>query len=108
MHFAAKKGAHNVLIGLVSRGAGIDPTDLNDKTPLTIAIENKKFSIVRSLVELGADIEFKDSFGRTPLLYSCKIGSVEIVELLLNLKADINACNEVGDNCMSMAKKSNN
>jgi len=27
MHFAAKNGSLNVILALVSRGAGIDPTD---------------------------------------------------------------------------------
>ena len=61
LHFAAKFGALNVIIGLISRGAGVDPPDNNDKTPLIIAIENNKFTVARSLIEFGADIEAKDS-----------------------------------------------
>lgn len=57
MHIAAEAGALNVLLALISRGAGIDPTDQKEKTPLTLAIENNRFACVRSLVELGADIE---------------------------------------------------
>ena len=41
MHYAAKSGAINVLLGLISRGAGVDPPDINLKTPLMAAIENK-------------------------------------------------------------------
>ena len=42
MHYAAKAGSLNVLIGLISRGAGVDPPDNNLKTPLIVAIENKR------------------------------------------------------------------
>lgn len=61
MHYAAKSGSMNVVIGLISRGAGVDPPDTNLKTPLMVAIENNKFTISRSLIEFGADIESKDS-----------------------------------------------
>ncbi len=61
MHYAAKHGALNVVIGLISRGAGVDPPDLNFKTPLMLAIENNRFTVARSLIEFGADIESKDS-----------------------------------------------
>jgi len=51
-----------VIISLISRGAGVDPTDSNIKTPLMISIENNKFTAARSLNEFGADIEARDSF----------------------------------------------
>lgn len=39
IHYAAKNGALNVLLALISRGAGVDPYDKNNRTPLSIAIE---------------------------------------------------------------------
>lgn len=57
MHIAAENGALNVLLALISRGAGVDPTDLQCRTPLTLAIESNKFACARSLIELGSDIE---------------------------------------------------
>ena len=83
MHFAAENGSLNVIIAMVSRGAGIDPTDNFDRTPLMIAIENNKSAVARSLIELGGDIENTDIYGKTPLMYACKIGSKEIVEQLI-------------------------
>jgi ankyrin repeat protein len=41
MHYAAKSGSLNVVLALISRGAGVDPPDNNLKTPLMVAIENK-------------------------------------------------------------------
>jgi ankyrin repeat protein len=72
MHLAAVEGALNVLLALISRGAGVDPTDKDNITPLCLAIEGNKFACVRSLIELGADIERQDNFGRTPLMLACK------------------------------------
>ena len=95
MHYAAENGCLNVILILVSRGAGIDPTDTFERTPLMIAIENNKSAVARSLIELGADIELTDIYGKTPLMYSCKVASKEIVELLIKCKADIRVVNKV-------------
>ena len=89
MHYAAENGSLNVILCMVSRGAGIDPSDLFERTPLMIAIENNKSAVARSLIELGADIDLQDSFGKSPLMYACKGGSLEIVELLLKCKANV-------------------
>ena len=75
LHFAAENGSLSVLLAIISRGAGIDPTDADERTPLQLAIENNKYACVRSLIELGARIELLDKYGRTPLLYACKLGS---------------------------------
>ena len=103
MHYAAENGSLNVILAMVSRGAGIDPTDEFLRTPLMIAIENNKSAVARSLIELGADIENTDIYGKTPLMYACKIASKEIVELLIKCKADIKSVNKVGDSAVTMA-----
>lgn len=92
-----------MLLALVSRGAGVDPLDRQDRTPLTLAIENNKFACARSLIELGSDLEQLDSYGRTPLLYACKLGSKQTVELLLSYGANVSVQNKTGDSCMSFA-----
>jgi len=57
IHIAAENGSLNVLLALISRGAGVDPLDREQRTPLTLAIENNRFACARSLIELGSDIE---------------------------------------------------
>ena len=79
MHYAAQNGSLNVILAIISRGAGIDPTDEFLRTPLMIAIENNKSAVARSLIELGADIENTDVYGKTPLMYACRVASKEIV-----------------------------
>ena len=39
MHHAAVSGSLKVIYAMISRGAGIDPTDKQLKTPLMLAIE---------------------------------------------------------------------
>ena len=66
MHYAAENGSLNVILAMVSRGAGIDPTDEFIRTPLMIAIENNKSAVARSLIELGADLEGEQRVRETP------------------------------------------
>jgi ankyrin repeat protein len=54
LHFAAEQGSLSVLLAIVSRGAGVDPTDSEQRTPLQLAIENNRYACVRSLIELGS------------------------------------------------------
>ena len=103
MHYAAENGSLNVILAMVSRGAGIDPTDQQLRTPLMVAIENSKSAVARSLIELGADIESTDTYGKTALMYACKVACKEIVELLIKCKADIKTVNKVGDSAVTMA-----
>ena len=103
MHYSAETGSLNVILSMVHRGAGIDPTDALERTPLMIAIANNKTLVARSLIELGADIENKDIYGKTPLMYACKVASLEICELLIQNKADIQTVNKVGDSAVTMA-----
>jgi ankyrin repeat protein len=57
MHFSAKFGSLECLVSLISRGAGVDPPDTLQRTPLMVALEHGQPAIAKSLVELGADIE---------------------------------------------------
>jgi len=83
MHYAAENGSANVILVLTNRGAGVDPTDSSERTPLMIAIENNKAESAKTLISLGARVNLLDIFGRSPLMYACKVASPEIVDLLI-------------------------
>ena len=72
IHFAAVSGSLKVIYAMISRGARVDPTDKQLKTPLMLAIQNQKVSTARALIEFGADINFADVNGNTVLMYACK------------------------------------
>jgi len=57
IHFAALHGALNSILAMISQGSEVDPIDEQGRTPISLAIENNKFTCVRGLIELGADIE---------------------------------------------------
>jgi ankyrin repeat protein len=46
MHVAAGAGQVSIILGLVGRGADVDPQDAYNKTPLHSAIEQKQFDAV--------------------------------------------------------------
>jgi ankyrin repeat protein len=83
MHYASESGSANLVLLLTNRGAGVDPTDSLERTPLMIAIENNKADLAKTLIGLGARVSLLDVFGRTPLMYACKVASPEIVDLLI-------------------------
>ena len=57
LHLAALQGSLNSILIMIGHGADVDPVDELGRTPLSLAIENNKFTCVRGLIELGADIE---------------------------------------------------
>ena len=60
MHWSAKNKSLKCVLGLIARGANIDPRDKDKKTPLMVAIEASSLKVSKSLIELGSEIEAKD------------------------------------------------
>jgi ankyrin repeat protein len=61
-------------------GADVNQKDINKKTALMYAAENKNIEAIKLLIEAGADIYDKDLSDMTPLLYALKSGSLEIAK----------------------------
>ena len=54
----AVRFSHKELVKLLVEEHNVDPEEPSeDKTPVTIAIENKDFQVLRQLVEVGAQIQ---------------------------------------------------
>lgn len=112
------KGRHHELVRrLLDRGADADAVVIEHRyrpsrmleTPLLLAIEMKKPSLVSLLVERGADLNRPARRGvkRTPLQAACEIGSYKMVELLLQRGANVNhkAAERDGRTALQMASK---
>ncbi|BFZ11859.1 hypothetical protein BsWGS_14898 [Bradybaena similaris] len=66
--------------------------DMNDKTPLVLAVESSREAIVKSLLEGGADpnVLIKGNhFNITPLILAAERGDIEVMKLLIQHKADV-------------------
>ncbi|GLA05528.1 hypothetical protein AnigIFM60653_006020 [Aspergillus niger] len=68
---------------------GIEITNHNGQTPLSLAAENGQEDIVQMLLERGASIETKSSKYQTPLSLAAANGHERIVQMLLKRGASI-------------------
>jgi ankyrin repeat protein len=59
---------------LIEKGADINITDSEYRTPLHQVCVDRNLEIVRHLLDNGANINAKDSDGRTPLFYCLREG----------------------------------
>ncbi|WP_455375308.1 ankyrin repeat domain-containing protein [Kaarinaea lacus] len=88
---------------------GLDPNiELGNKTPLTLAIELKKKSLIKFLIKNGADLNLsRKSDGATPLILAAKMGEYQLVNTLIGVGAKLDA-NDVNKNtALIMAAKEN-
>ena len=59
--------------------------DLDQNTPLSLAVESGSVEITNHLLKLGADVNHFNKNRVYPLHSACTIGSLELVQLLLRV-----------------------
>ncbi|KIG14263.1 Ankyrin repeat protein [Enhygromyxa salina] len=67
LHAASCAGLHDTVVATLERGANIDGTDGEGKTPLHLAAAKGHVELVRTLLSRGAAVEVRDHQGRGPL-----------------------------------------
>jgi ankyrin repeat protein len=93
LHVAAKYGALELAIELLSRGAEIDlksESYQRGKTALHYAAEAGHIEVIRLLLESGASVRARSISGSTPLYAAARSGSIKALNLLLDAGANIN------------------
>ena len=65
LHWAAKWGFLEIAKILIAKGALLNSVDHEGKTPLHLAAESKKKSLIDFLIGIGADISIKNMWGDT-------------------------------------------
>ena len=73
---------------LLEKGANIEATNADGKTPLHTVVSNGLVELVKILLENGANTEAVDEEGWTPLHRAAFYGHVEIVQILLEKGAN--------------------
>ena len=68
---------------------GIEDRDCVDRTPLMVALEFRRTSLVRTLLSLGANPNGKSNDGKTCLSHAIDADDAESLDLLLEAGADI-------------------
>lgn len=83
-------GKESLLIDAIQSGEiGIEDRDCIDRTPLMVALEMGRSSLVKTLLGLGASPDAKSDDGGTCLSRAIDAGDAESLELLLEQGADI-------------------
>ncbi|WKT52096.1 Ankyrin repeat [Fusarium oxysporum f. sp. vasinfectum] len=91
---------------LLSRGAVVDASDMNGRTPLSYAASvSDNADFVSLLLYHGADVHRADNSGRTPLSHAAGLGA-KACQLLLDHGADVNAADNRGRTPLSYAASS--
>ena len=81
---------------LLDRGAMANGRDVNDQTPLHLAMGRDWFKIARILLEQGADVSGANNKGKTPLhlLFKSRVhdedNALDLIRLLLEHGAEVN------------------
>ncbi|WP_114516768.1 ankyrin repeat domain-containing protein [Wolbachia endosymbiont of Cylisticus convexus] len=67
----------------------INSKDVNDNSPLSIAVSNRDLEMMNFLIENGADVNIEDYFRMPPIYYAVTKGTTKMIELLIDKKARI-------------------
>lgn len=101
---AGQGDAHRVRV-LLDRGARVDATDAEGRTPLMIATYANDVETARVLVEAGADIDRRDDIRNNPFLYAGAEGQLEILRLVAKAGADPRLTNRYGGTALIPASE---
>lgn len=89
---------HKMTKFLITVGAKVDSSDINNVTPLHVAAELGDVFIVETLlVDGGAFVNIIDNVGETPLFYALRNKHIEVVKKLVENKANLFAKNDEGE-----------
>ena len=103
LHFASINNLDGIISNLSAKMAdpairnhsGLSPQDLSGqlktKSPLHLAVEERKISLLNFFLDQGADTNIKDRLGRTPLHSAAMVGNLDSMRLLIEKGSDVNA-----------------
>jgi len=90
--YAAIVGNLPALNVLVAAGADIDAHETTKgATPLIVAIDSKRVSIVNRLIDIGADVNARMLCGKTALIGASRLALDVVIERLIANGADVHA-----------------
>merc|ERR1711972_825195 len=86
LHIAAWHGRHKICQLLLNSRSGVDATDSEGSTPMSLAIRKNHDATVKVLLRLTADPLRKNSQGFGPLQQACSFGAVDVAKALMDVK----------------------
>ncbi len=94
IHAAVRSGDVGAVETALKSGADVNSPDNWGRTPLIVALQQRKAPVVEMLVNRGASVAATDAWGRTPLLVATQLKNTAAIRLLLDKKSDVNAANK--------------
>jgi len=101
--FAAESGDSLSLQLLILNGADLEYTQVENTTPLLVAVLNQQFSCAHLLLQSGANPNHKDDYGGSALLYAAALNDYALADLLLFYGADPTVRDKQGNDAMMTA-----
>jgi hypothetical protein len=91
LHLAVGDGSLEMTELLLSHGADPDATDLHDRTPLVVALEQRHSRIARRLVAAGTDLSLARDDGTTALMLATADHDHELMREMIERGAPLDA-----------------
>jgi hypothetical protein len=88
LHHAAHDNSLDIATLLIDRGADIEATNNDGRTPLLQAAHDNSLEVATLLINRGADIEATNNDGYTPLRFAAWENSLEVATLLIDRGAN--------------------
>jgi uncharacterized protein len=100
MHQAVAEGDLAAAEKLIAAGAGLDPRNGADETPLLVAVQMNHLEIAKALIEAGADINAQAANRDTPWLLAGASGRTEMLRAMIPKGPDFTIRNRYGGNAL--------
>lgn len=100
---AVRKGKDAIVQLLLSRGADVNSTDHDEKTLLSLAVDEGSMPLCQMLVAHGANVNAKDKVGWAPLHVAALRGNRPLAEFLITNRAEIDAKSNDGSTPLHIA-----
>ena len=88
---AAAAGRVHEVENLIRKGADINCTDTQGRTPLILAVENGQSSALRVLLQSNAELAVTDVSGNNPLLIAVRRGDAKSIYMLVQAGINVNS-----------------